>query len=134
MLRRIKLGHGLLGTLTVGAGVSLAVLAGMGRAADETKPVAPPEAKLISVYKVTKIRVVPAEVNFSQPSEYQKVIVLGDIGASHEIDLTRTAKFTADGDCAKLGSDGYLHPVKDGSAKVTVSAAGLTAELPVTVH
>jgi hypothetical protein len=106
----------------------------MTQAADETKPVAPPEAKLLATYKVTSIRLVPSEAVFTQASDYRKILVLGKTDEGHEIDLSRVAKFVPVVDCVKIGADGYLHPARDGQTRVTVSAAGLTAELPVTVR
>jgi hypothetical protein len=104
------------------------------RAADESKPAVPAEDKLLANYKVTRIRVVPSEVSFSQSSEYQKLLVLGEVGPGREIDLTRVAKFAPAADCVKLDADGFLHPVKDGTTSVAVSAAGLSAQLPVTIR
>ena len=117
-----------------GAGASLIILGGLVRAADETKPASPPEAKLLAAYKVTSLRLVPSEVAFSQSSDYRKILVLGKTTEAGEVDLTRTAKFESAGDCVKLGADGYLHPVKEGETHITVSAAGLTADLRVTVQ
>ena len=77
MGRTIKIGRRLLHVIGSGMAVSLILLGGMSQAADETKPAAPPEAKLLAEYKVTSIRVVPSEVAFSQASEYRKIIVLG---------------------------------------------------------
>ncbi len=133
MVRRIKSGRRLMRMMTSGVAVSLILVGGTSRAADEIKAAAPTEAKLLAAYKVTSIRLVPAEVAFSGASEYRKILVLGKTAAAHEIDLTRTAEFTPASDCVQIGADGYLHPVKDGATHITVAAAGLTAELPVTV-
>jgi hypothetical protein len=134
MSRKTKLGGPVLLIILAGVAASLILLAGRAHAADETKPVASPEDKLLAAYKVTSIRLVSSEVAFSQSSEYRKILVLGKTGQAHEIDLTRSAKFEASADCVKLGADGYLHPVKDGETHITVSVAGFTADIPVTVR
>ena len=134
MVRRLKTGRRLLRVMTSAVAATLILLGGMSHAADETKPAALPEAKLLAAYKVSSIRVVPSEVAFSQASEYRRIVVLGKTGSGHEVDLTRTAKFTPASDCVQFGADGYLHPIKDGETRITVSAVGLTAELPVTVR
>jgi len=129
-----KSGRRLLPMMISGAASLLILLGGTTHAADETKPTAPPEAKLLAAYKVTSIRLVPSEVVFSQASDYRKILVLGKTGQAHEIDLSRAAKFAPSADCVKIDADGYLHPVKDGETRITVSAAGFSAELPVTVR
>jgi hypothetical protein len=134
MSRKIKLSGPVLPIILAGVAASLILLAGRTHATDETKPTASPENKLLAAHKVTSIRVVPSEVAFSQSSEYRKILVLGKTGQAHEIDLTRTSKFEPAADCVKLGADGYLHPVKGRETHITVSAAGFTADVPVTVH
>src|ERR1017187_2975040 len=122
MGRRTKIGRRLLHLMSSGVAVSLILLGGILQGADDTKPAAPPEDKLLAVYKVTSIRVVPPEVAFSQASEYRKILVLGKTGPAREVDLTRTAKFTLASDCVQIDADGYLHPVKDGETRVMVMA------------
>ncbi|HLW80129.1 MAG TPA: hypothetical protein VKU44_11085, partial [Terriglobia bacterium] len=120
----------------LGAAALLTLAAGTALAAEDTKPeaVASPEAKLLAAYKVTSIRLIPSEVVFSNAADYRKVLVIGKTDTANEIDLTRTAKLTPAGDGVRLDDAGYLHPVKDGETRIAVSAAGLSAELPVTVR
>jgi hypothetical protein len=118
----------------LGIAASLILLAGIRLAADEAKPAAAPEAKLLATYKLTGIRLIPSEVVFSKASDYRKVLVLGKTAQSSEIDLTRAAKFRPAADCVRLDDDGYLHPVKECATRVAVSAGGFEAELPVTVR
>ncbi len=106
----------------------------LARAADDPKPAAQPESKLIATYKVTALRIVPAKVDFSAPGEYRKVLVLGKTGPTSEIDLTRVARFAPSADCVRFDADGFLHPIKNCEAQIQISAEGLKADLPVTIH
>jgi len=134
MSGKVKSGSQLLRMISCGVAASCILLGVAVRAADETKPALLSEEKLLTAYKVTSLRVVPTEVVFSQTSEYRKILVLGQAGPAREIDLTRAAKFAPADDCVKIDADGYLRPVKDGETRITVSAAGLTAELTVKVR
>jgi hypothetical protein len=83
----------------------------MGFGADNTKPGATPAAKATLDFKLTQIQVVPAQVVFSNPREYRRVLVLGKTEGAGEIDLTREASFTPADDCVKADEKGFVYPV-----------------------
>jgi hypothetical protein len=102
--------------------------------ADEPKAAAAPPAHSQVDFKITQLHIVPAQVELSDRHEYRKVLVFGKTEGTQEVDLTRAAKLSPADGCVKADQDNYLHPERDCQTKVVVSAAGLKAELPVTVR
>src|SRR5215471_1537852 len=103
-------------------------------AAAQTKPSSPTNSHPEADYKFVHLRLVPAQVEFSNPREYRKILVLGKTQGGGEIDLTHGAKLAPLAECVKADESGYLYPAKECDTKVVVSAAGLKVELPVTVR
>ncbi len=83
--------------------------------------------------KVTKLLVEPSTLVLSAPGQGRKVLVTGITKDGEKIDLTSKARFDSAGDAVTLDKDGFLTPAKEGQTKVTITAAGLKTELPVTV-
>jgi len=83
--------------------------------------------------KVTKIWAEPAPLVLSAPGEGRRVLVRGLTADGETIDLTAGAVLKPLGAGVRLDRDGFLAPVKEGPAKVLVTAARLKFELPVVV-
>jgi hypothetical protein len=77
---------------------------------------------------------VPAQIVFSNPREYRRLLVLGKTDGAGEVDLTREASFTPGDGCVKADEKGFVYPLKDCQTKLVVSASGFKAELAVTVR
>src|SRR5712692_6022106 len=114
--------------------ISIFIFSGFAVAWDNSNTAAAAKATPASEIKVTQIRLFPAEVVFSDPREYRKVVVLGKTEEAGEFDLSRDATFAPADDCVKWDEKGSLYPVRDCQTKVEVSARGLKATLPVTVR
>src|SRR5712692_9706712 len=114
--------------------ISIFIFSGFAVAQDNSKTAAAAKATPASEIKVSQIRLFPAEVVFSDPREYRKVVVLGKTEEAGEFDLSRDATFAPADDCVKWDEKGSLYPVRDCQTKVEVSARGLKATLPVTVR
>jgi len=101
--------------------------------AEETKPAAATNPHPDAAYRVVQLRLVPGQVEFSNPRDYRRVLVLGKVEGAGEIDLTSAATLVPADDCVKADGS-QLYPVRQCQTKVVVSARGLQAELPVTVR
>ena len=112
--------------------LSFVLVFGTARAGDTSAAAKKPAPD--ANYKVMQLRVIPSQVEFSNPREYRKVLVLGKTGGAGEIDLTSEAKLAPAADCVTSDDKGYLYPARDCETKVLISAGGLNAELPVTVR
>ncbi len=96
-------------------------------------PAAEPAAeKLPDGAKVTKLIVHPAKVELSSPFAYAQLLVTAQLDTGEAVDATRLAKLTAPG-LVRVSRTGQVRPFADGTGKITVSLAGQTAEVPVTV-
>src|SRR2546428_220576 len=114
--------------------ISIFIFSGFAVAQDKSNTAAAAKVTPASEIKVSQIRLFPAEVVFSDPREYRKVVVLGKTEEAGEFDLSRNAAFAPADDCVKWDEKGFLYPVRDCQTKVEVSARGLKATLPVTVR
>src|SRR2546427_13133294 len=56
--------------------------------AEETKPAAATNPHPDAAYRVVQLRLVPGQVEFSNPRDYRRVLVLGKVEGGGEIDLT----------------------------------------------
>src|SRR5712692_3970878 len=81
--------------------------------------------------KVAKLLVEPPSLTLA--GEGRRVLVSGITKEGERIDLTPTAQLQSAADAVSIDKDGYINPVKEGQAKVIVSAGGQKTELPVTV-
>ncbi|PYV21683.1 MAG: hypothetical protein DMG24_18875, partial [Acidobacteria bacterium] len=100
---------------TLFASASLPIILFLGIAtAEETAPsAAAAKVKPDAAYKVDQLRLVPAQVEFSNPRDYRKILVLGKVQGAGEIDLTTGATLASADGCVKVDENGYLYPVKE---------------------
>jgi hypothetical protein len=95
---------------------------GAARAAEPAKAPAP----------VVELKVEPASLVLHGPRDSRRFVVRGRTEDGGWVDLTRTVTPQISGDAVRL-VNGFVEPVKDGQATLTLSAAGKQARLPVTV-
>jgi hypothetical protein len=75
------------------------------------------------------VRVEPAIVQLADPfARTQLLVSLGDADATTQASYASSAE-----NVVRVLDDGYLVPVADGRAKITISLDGITKEVPVTV-
>lgn len=115
---------------------ALAVLLAASSYADEPAPAAPAEPAKAPTDGVTfaKLAVFPERLDLADGRDSRRVIVTGTAEDGRTFDLTALAAFSAKTDAVTIDGDGYVVPAKAGETVVTVSAAGLAAEVPVTVR
>jgi hypothetical protein len=82
--------------------------------------------------RVLELKVEPVALNLAGPRDERRFVVRGKLENGFWLDLTRAAKTTINGAAARL-QDGFLVPVKDGKAEVTISFADKQVVLPVAV-
>ena len=66
--------------------------------------------------QVIELRILPSKLVLSGAHDSRRVLVLGKLAGGGEIDLSRSAKFTALDDKIQIDADGFLAPVKEGEA------------------
>jgi hypothetical protein len=82
-----------------------------------------------------EIRLQPAELTLKHPRSPHSVLVSGTTADGLTIDLTAAATYaSADAKIAAVDSFGWVRPVASGKTTITITAAGKTATLPVTVE
>jgi Protein of unknown function (DUF1549)/Protein of unknown function (DUF1553) len=82
---------------------------------------------------VVKLNVFPKTLKLTHVRDARSLLVTGVTKDGRVIDLTPTAKLTADGKIATVDADRYVTPKAKGKTQVTVSAAGLSVKVPVEV-
>jgi hypothetical protein len=122
-------------SLTLAAVAALAFLAApsQSRPGRTAEAAAYPDAEQLPPgAKVVKLEVRPATVTLAGPFAYSQLLVTAHLEGGETADVTRSAKIDA-GKLATVSSNGLVRPTADGSGDVTVSLAGQTAKVPLTV-
>jgi hypothetical protein len=83
--------------------------------------------------KVASVSVHPKAVTLTHQRNWQSLQVLGQTADGYTVDLRPSATITSDNPKVAVVADGWIKPVGDGTAKVTVSAAGKSMTVSVTV-
>ena len=83
---------------------------------------------------IAEIMVEPTSIALFEADKGHGVLVTGVKKDGGKIDLTAEAKLEAGGENVRIGEDGLIYGTSEGGAGVTVSVAGHSAELSVTVH
>lgn len=81
----------------------------------------------------SKLAVFPERLELANGWDARRVIVTGVAADGRTFDLTAQAAFAPKGDAVSIDKDGFAVPAKAGETALVVSAAGLTAEVPVVV-
>ncbi len=82
--------------------------------------------------KVKSLVVQPTTIHFTTTFASTQLIVTATLESGETVDVTRLAKFDAS-DSVKLSATGLARPGKAGSGTITVSLAGQSAKIAVTV-
>ncbi len=80
-----------------------------------------------------ELRVAPAAIILDNARDARKIIVSGRTPDGFWVDLTDRAAYTPAAALVSRDKDGYLHPLKPGKTSLTVTVAGRTVSVPVTV-
>jgi hypothetical protein len=82
--------------------------------------------------KIVELKVEPPTLKLENPRDERRFVVRGKLENGFWLDLTRMAKMSTAGEAAKL-QDGFVVPVKDGTAEVAISFGDKQVKLLVTV-
>ncbi|HVK17956.1 MAG TPA: DUF1549 domain-containing protein [Fimbriiglobus sp.] len=93
---------------------------------------ADPVEKLTDGAKVARIAVHPAKVDVTNPFAYAQLLVTAHLENGDVLDATRLAKVVAP-KFVKVSAARQVRPAADGSGSLTISLAGKTVEVPLTV-
>ncbi|HEY0984636.1 DUF1553 domain-containing protein [Schlesneria sp.] len=83
--------------------------------------------------KFTRIWTVPEKLVLSDIRDARSLLVFGETTAGKTIDLSSSATLTAAHPSISIDQDHYVNPVSTGAGTVTVSAGGLSINVPVDV-
>ena len=76
----------------------------------------------------------PASLTLEDGRDARRVLVWGKSESGERIDLTTGAKFWSESEVVEVDQEKFITPKEKGSAKVKVTAAGRSVELPVEVR
>ena len=82
---------------------------------------------------ITALEITPATVQLGNAHEYAQVLVTARLANGDSADVTRFAKFTAQGAGIAATPTGILTPTTNGAGKLVIEAGGKSAEIPLTV-
>ncbi|MEP6664617.1 MAG: WD40 repeat domain-containing protein, partial [Verrucomicrobiota bacterium] len=96
------------------------------------EPVLDPEP-LLDGAKVVSLELQPAKLKFASPNDYAQLLVTARLESGDTADVTRLVKFAIAPDVAEISARGILHPLKNGSTKLSVTLEGTSTEAPVEI-
>ncbi len=105
-------------------------LVALAKSASHPDQVIPPPPPLPDIQS---LRLEPASLTLSDARDARKVLVFGERADGGVVDLTGTATLTSTSTNVVVGGDQFLTGLAVGEARITVSAGGRSAELPVKV-
>src|SRR5436853_1982283 len=80
------------------------------------------EARAKIIGQPTEIVAQPTTITLNGPRATTQVVVTGKYADGTVRDLTPLADYSADGNVAKVESEGFVTPVADGNSEITVKA------------
>src|SRR2546426_731370 len=99
---------------------------GIKSSGKESVPAPPP------LPRITALALEPAALTLHDARDARRVLVWGQTQSGERIDLTDRTTFRADSNVLEV-VDGYLTPRAGGETEVSITAAGLSAKLPVKI-
>jgi Protein of unknown function (DUF1549)/Protein of unknown function (DUF1553) len=82
---------------------------------------------------VVELAIYPPKLELNGIRDTRRVLVSGKTADGQSVDLTIGSQFAINGDAITLDSDGYVSPLKQGSAQLIVRAAGRETTISVEV-
>ena len=80
-----------------------------------------------------KLQTIPEKLTLSNIRDSRSVLVQGVSALGELIDLTREAKFTAEGAAIAVDAENFVNPVSVGTAQLLIQARGMDVRVPVEV-
>jgi hypothetical protein len=82
---------------------------------------------------IVELTAFPAKLELSGIRDSRRILVSGKTADGQMVDLTLEAKLAPQGDAISVDDDGYVSPRKEGTAQLTVQAAGKEIAVAVEV-
>lgn len=111
--------------------VLLSLVASSVAWANAIQPMQPEAPEQLPRQAIVSLELSPPEVKLAHAYDYTQVLVMARLADGGTADVTRLAKFSADG--AVVSATGIVTPRADGAGKVRVEVAGKSAEIPLTI-
>ncbi len=83
--------------------------------------------------KVAGLDIQPARIKLSSPNDYNQLLITARLESGDAVDVTRLATFSMKPPLADVSSRGILHPLRNGTAKLSVTLAGISTETTVEI-
>ncbi len=99
--------------------------------ANAIQPMQPEQPEQLPKQAIVSLEISPPEVRLANAHEYSQVVVTGRLADGGTVDVTRFAKFSADG--AEVSASGIVTPKLDGAGKLRVEVSGKSAEIPLQI-
>src|SRR5262245_65848097 len=108
------------------ASMALSLAFAGGLAAQDRKPVSltkatascsAPLSKPADVDKMVELKIQPSKLVLNGLTDARRLLVSARLADGRHIDVSRSAKLTALDDRIRIGSDGFLSPIKDGESR-----------------
>ena len=117
--------------LVQNATISLVLIVSpLAKAVDTTPPAeAPPPLP-----KILELKAQPAALTLIDARDERRVLVLGKAEGDKWFDLSSIAVLKPASPVVEIGEKGYIAPKSKGKTDITISAAGHTIKVPVTVE
>ena len=96
-------------------------------------PAKPQPAATAKAPAIVSLKLLPSSLTFSDRRDVRRVLVQGVTKSGDLVDLTDSAKLNPVGGLVRAEPNSYLSPLKPGNGVVQVTAAGKTAQLPISV-
>src|SRR5215471_5809667 len=96
--------------------------------AKSTAPTSHVSAKPSNPDKMVELKVQPPSLVLNGLTDARRLLVSARLADGRQVDVSRSAKLTALDDRIRVGTDGFLSPIKDGESRVRVEEHGLQAE------
>ena len=84
--------------------------------------------------KIVRLSVQPAALTLDDARDARALIVTGTTAAGETVDLSPVATLKVGASLARVDKDGYVQPLKAGRTVLTVTAAGQSVNVPLTVR
>ena len=93
---------------------------------------AEPTEQLPASARVSLLTVHPTAIELTGPFAYSQLVVTAQLEDGNKLDASRIAVITAP-KFVRVSAAAQVRPIEDGSGGLTISLAGKTVEVPVTV-
>ena len=82
---------------------------------------------------VVGLDIQPTQLRFSSRNDYAQLLVTARLDTGDTADVTRMAKYSIKPDLAEISARGILRPLTNGNAKLLISFAGKSAQVPMAI-